>query len=296
MDAPPETCGSQEPFLKVAAHLEGLGYSVPILLAEHKADGLLLLEDFGDGLFARILETKPELEVEAYCSAVDLLIDIARHPLKRGFPSYHHKLQSELSALSLKWYLPAATGSDATGDQIRELRSHVEAGLALVDTENVFMHRDYHAENLIWLPKREGLRRVGIIDFQDGSIGHQAYDLVSLLEDARRDLAEGLPSYLINRYADSTGLAVEQVESELAVVGVQRNLRIIGVFARLAVHDGKRHYLGLLPRVWGHLLHDLSHPVNLQLARFVRKTLPAPTSALLGRLGRARPAVTGRTP
>ena len=143
--------------------------------------------------------------------------------------------------------------------------------------------RDYHAENLIWLPEREGARRAGLLDFQDAWIGHRAYDLVSLLQDARRDVSEETAAACMRHYLDGSGLDAERFEAACAVLGAQRNLRILGVFARLAVTRGNPRYIDLVPRVWHHLERDLAHPALAEVRRIL-DVLPAPTPSVLERL------------
>jgi len=280
MDAPTETCGPLKPFLAASCWLGNRGYSAPGTIACCERDGFLLLEDFGDDLFARIIERRPEVESDIYCAAVDLLVDLAGCPPENGFPRHAHRLQSRLSALALDWYVPAVTGEQVPEGKTRELRRILEDNLESIGTGEVFVHRDYHAENLVWLPQRPGLKRVGILDFQDGSIGHPGYDLVSLLEDARRDLTAGLRQRLLERYCEATGRSLAKVEKDIAVSGAQRNLRILGVFARLAIRDGKTQYPALLPRVWAHLERDLAHRINARLAEFVYRSIPAPNGPL----------------
>jgi hypothetical protein len=144
--------------------------------------------------------------------------------------------------------------------------------------------RDFHAENLVWLPDRAGVARVGLLDFQDAEAGHPAYDLVSLLKDARRDLAPGLEQEMIDRFLSRTGCDPERFAAAYAALGAQRNLRILGVFARLSMHFGKPHYVDLIPRVWAHLTASLRHPALAPLARRVADDLPEPTPDILASL------------
>jgi aminoglycoside/choline kinase family phosphotransferase len=146
---------------------------------------------------------------------------------------------------------------------------------------SVLIQRDYHAENLIWLPERTGAARVGLLDFQDAMAGHPAYDLVSILQDARRDVPPEVEAAMIARYVAATGQDGETFRAAYAVLGVQRNLRILGVFGRLCIMGGKSHYIDLIPRVWGLLLRDLEHPALSPVAGLIRDALPAPGDDIL---------------
>ena len=147
-----------------------------------------------------------------------------------------------------------------------------------------FTLRDYHAENLLWLPDRNGIARVGLLDYQDAMRGHRAYDLVSILQDARRDVPAPLARDMILRYVAQADLDPEPFATAYACLGMQRNMRILGVFARLSMAYGKPHYVDLIPRVWGHLMTALDHPALAEVAPRITDVLPAPTDDLLARL------------
>ena len=284
MDAPPETCEPVDAFVDAAKFLRSIQLSAPAIHGLDRKNGLMLLEDFGDGLIARILEKDSSAEIKIYEIAVDLLADLQSHPPTLNFPAHTPELQGELSALSVSWYRKFAVGAENIEPQSAQIKENIETGIASIQTESVFVHRDYHAENLIWLPEREGQQRVGLLDFQDGSIGHPAYDLVSLLEDARRDVGPGARTRATQKYCEATGKSMDAVNMHLAICGAQRNLRIIGVFARLAIRDRKPWYLDLLPRVWRNLEFDLSHPCNSKLESLVRRIFPAPDPQILDKL------------
>ena len=182
--------------------------------------------------------------------------------------------------LLTEWFLPLALGRAATADEIAEHRALWRAALeSIAGTPHVFVHRDYHAQNLIWMPERDGLARVGLIDFQDAVAGSRAYDLVSLLEDARRDVSPQLAEiatahYLATMHAQGTPVDETQFRAEMAVMAAQRNAKIVGIFARLYKRDGKARYLALLPRVWRHLERDLIHPSLGELRAWYDHTIP----------------------
>jgi N-acetylmuramate 1-kinase len=290
MDAPPERGEDVRPFLRVARHLSRLGLSVPSVLAEEPDDGLLLLEDLGDGLFARICETQPDLEPTLYTAAIDLLLALHRHPVATDFPVYDFACMGDRAALALDWYASGSTAPDTSTRQraafaglVAELCASMAAGPSVVAL------RDFHAENLIWLPGRTGVANVGLLDFQDAALAHPAYDLVSLLQDARREMSSELQGAMIARYLAATNLDRATFDAALACLGAQRNLRILGVFARLCLRDGKPGYLRHVPRVWAHLMEDLAHPALAPLRAEVARLLPEPTPSRLRRIAERCP-------
>jgi hypothetical protein len=285
MDAPPDRGEDVRPFLAVARHLSGLGLSAPAILAEDPAAGFLLIEDLGDDLYARLLARDPGREAELYGSATEVLVALHRQPAPAGLAAYDAATMPPLAALAVDWYLAGAAGAAPDPALHAALCAAVAEALdRLAATPRpVLVLRDYHAENLIWLPGRAGPARVGLLDFQDARAGHPGYDLVSLIEDARRDVAEATRALAVRRYLDATGTAAAGFEAALAALGAQRNLRILGVFARLSMHFAKPGYVDLIPRVWGHLQRDLAHPGLAGVAR-IAAALPPPTPALLQRL------------
>ena len=176
-----------------------------------------------------------------------------------------------------------ALGADAARET-----AFTEAFKPLLDTyvreTPVMILRDYHAENLLWLPARQGPARAGQLDFQDAMLGHPAYDLVSLLQDARRDVSSDVAEAMVRHYCHQTNSNHSDFTTAYHLLGAQRNLRILGVFARLSLMAGKPHYIDLIPRVWAHLMHDLAHPALAPVAALIRADLPEPTPALLQRL------------
>jgi len=190
------------------------------------------------------------------------------------------------------WYC-AGAGRPADATARAAIVAPLEAALAVaaVPARPVPVLRDCHAGNLIWLPARAGPARIGLLDFQDAFAGHPAYDLVSLLDDARRDLPAGLEDDMIARHLAVTGAAPGPFRAAYAALGAQRALRILGIFARLARRDGKAAYLAHLPRVWAGLWRALSHPDLAPLARAADRQLPPPTADLIARLAAPCPSV-----
>jgi aminoglycoside/choline kinase family phosphotransferase len=182
--------------------------------------------------------------------------------------------------LLTEWFMPLALGRAAQVAEIAEHRALWRDALSALPTyPPVFVHRDYHAQNLLWLPERTRALRTGILDFQDAVAGKKSYDLVSLLEDARRDVDPELALAMTERYLlamRSLGLAFDRDahRAEMAVTAAQRNAKIVGIFARLSKRDGKPRYLTYLPRVWGYLERDLAHPSLARLRTWYDRVIP----------------------
>ncbi len=284
MDAPIKSCGSLEPFIRISEYLTDHGFSAPKIIARDLSRGFLILEDLGDNLFSSLLMNNPEMEMEIYLVALDILITLREKALPANIPAYTPKIQGELATLSLTWYAQNILEDEIPKKDVTYLTTLVSDAIADLNEKQVFVHRDYHAENLLWLPERTGLKKTGIIDFQDGSSGQTSYDLVSLVEDARRDISKQLKDKLLKRYAELTGDSLSAVEKGVAISGIQRNLRIIGVFARLAIRDSKSWYVDYIPRVWNYLMSDLEVAKKGDLTSFVMNTLPKPSPRNLERL------------
>ncbi|MBN8632942.1 MAG: phosphotransferase, partial [Rhodobacterales bacterium] len=165
---------------------------------------------------------------------------------------------------------------------------------AHADGPRVLILRDYHAENLLWLPGRVGLARVGLLDFQLGQLGQPGYDLVSLLQDARRDVAPGTEAAMVARFAAASGSDPGDFRAHYATLGAQRALRIIGVFVRLGLAAGKPQYLRLIPRVWDQLQRNLAHPALADLRCICDRVLPVPTPDLLQKIASQCPTIPSR--
>jgi aminoglycoside/choline kinase family phosphotransferase len=295
MDAPPRFGEDVRPFVAMTDWLRQRGLSAPAIAAADTARGLLLLEDLGDDLFTRLLAATPEREPALYAAAVDLLAELAVVPAPEmlgpedcrvDLPPYDRAVLAREAALVREWWIPAATGAAPAPDLAAEFDALVRDATTAVETvRDVVVLRDYHADNLIWLPRRRGSARVGLLDYQDALSGHAAYDLVSLLEDARRDTPRELNEAMILRFLKRCS-ALEPVafRAAYAALGAQRNLKITGIFARLAIRDGKPRYLDLIPRVWSHLARDLAHPSLAPLAAWVARHVPAPEPATLARV------------
>ncbi len=295
MDAPEERGEDVRPFMAVTEHLRGRGLSAPEIIAADPANSFLLLEDLGDDLFARVCAANPGAEPELYAAAVDVLAFLgeAAPPARMGDfapPPYDAAMLAREAMLALDWWRPAATGAAPPAEMQAEFAGLLaEAFADVAASRGTLVLRDYHAENLLWLPDREALAKVGLLDYQGVMIGHPAYDLASLLEDARRDTAPDLRAAMIDRFLAALGPPEAEFRAGYAALAAQRNLKIVGLFARLWLRDGKPGYLRLIPRVWDHLTRDLAHPALAPLGRFVAAHLPEPDAARLARV-RARRA------
>lgn len=280
MDAPADRGEDVRPFVEIASWLTDAGFSAPRIYASDPDQGLLLLEDLGDALYARVVPEQPELEETLYANATDVLVALHRVDPPPGLAPYTIPEMTELAALAYDWYLAAARAPDEDA-KARFAPAMSDALTTHAPQQDVLIQRDYHSENLLWLPGREGMARVGLLDFQDAMLGHRAYDLVSLLQDARRDVPTDIETEMRHRYVAAAGLDEDAFDAAYHTLGTQRNLRILGVFARLCVRDGKTHYLDLIPRVWDLLQRDLAHPALADLSDIVTATLPAPDAPLL---------------
>jgi len=251
MDAPPATCGSVSPFLRISRHLAGLGLSAPRVLAADEPAGLILLEDLGNDDYVRVLEGGKAPEQTLYLAALDALAAMQAAPPPAGLAVWNAAHMADLTRPAFEEGPGGRAGFDRWASELADALQGVCAA------PPVFCHRDFHAGNLFWLPDRPGPARVGIIDHQDAFPGPRAYDLVSLLTDARRDLSPGLPDRLVRRWLDLTGGDAADLERDMAVLAVQRTLRVHGVLTRLS-RTGRPHYGAFLPRIRGHLSRALA--------------------------------------
>ncbi|MDE9450123.1 phosphotransferase [Aliiroseovarius sp. Z3] len=278
MDAPTDRNGSSAPFLSVARYLTKAGLSAPDIFAQDLEAGFLLLEDLGDALFASVITKDAAQEQPLYEAAVHVICRLHEHP-NPNLPLYGPTQMAQATDLAFLYYrtTPTRTLTHNARRAIDQLNEH----LSQFDEFNCVSLRDFHAENLIWLPDRIADARVGLLDFQDAVRTHPAYDLMSLIRDARRDVSPNLEDHLISKFCQIKGYDEVSFRAEAALISAQRNLRILGIFARLSRVMMKPHYVNLIPRVWAHLQTDLSHPSLAKLSATLTPLLNPPTPTFL---------------
>ena len=277
-----------KPFIALATGLRERGFSAPQIYAADIEHGFVVLEDLGNDLF---VQGDPPAPIEArYTVAVDALLSFHGYevvdtlPVADGIdykiPRYDFDAFLIEAELLLDWYLPklGVTLSDSRRD--RYLSSWREALQPVVDAVPSWVLRDFHSPNLLWLPQREGVARIGLLDFQDAVMGAGAYDLASLLQDARVDVPEMTEIALLSRYTRARLKAEPGFDAPgfvrlYSTLAAQRASKILGIFARLERRDGKPQYLRHMPRVWAYLQRALAHPSLTQLNAWYRVNVPA---------------------
>ncbi|MBX9828252.1 MAG: tRNA (adenosine(37)-N6)-threonylcarbamoyltransferase complex ATPase subunit type 1 TsaE [Xanthobacteraceae bacterium] len=277
------------PFVAMANGLRQLGFSAPQIYEAEIADGLLLIEDLGA---EPVVTGDPPAPIhERYAAAVDVLITLHDQKVPAGvrvapnvahrLPAYDMDAQLIEAELLLDWYLPHHRV--AVTEEMRATYANLwhEALQAVMDSKATWVLRDYHSPNLIWLPERKGVAQVGLLDFQDAVIGPAAYDLASLLQDARVDVPELLEVELLGNYVKQRAAGDPEFEPAnfirvYATVAAQRASKILGIFARLNRRDGKPQYLRHIPRVWGYLQRSLAHPSLVALKDWYTEHVPVP--------------------
>ena len=278
MHAPPPQEDPQ-PFLSVANWLSEFGLRAPHIYASAPREGWVLPEDFGDNRMRDWLDVHPEGEDAAYRAAIDALVELHKKP-PGPFDPYDLEVYHREADLLTEWYAPAME-LDVDAEAYRKAWDAALGPMLARQRPGVTVLRDYHAENIMLLgDPREGAEQ-GLIDFQDALVGHPAYDLVSLLQDARRDVSEDLERAMIDRYLGAVD-ADPHFEADYARLGAQRNAKIVGIFTRLYKRDGKRRYLDFIPRVWKAMERDLDHPALEPVARWFDANIPDDLRAKLG--------------
>ncbi len=270
MHAPPPH-EDPRPFLHVAGWLEEKGLRAPHIFAQDAAAGWVLTEDFGDQRMKEWLDDHPSDEEDTYARAIDTLVRLRRLP-PGPFAPYDLTTYLREVMLLVEWYCPAmgltidAGGyADAWRAVLRPLLERQEPGVTVL--------RDYHAENIMLIEPGKLAGEQGLIDFQDALVGHPSYDLVSLLQDARRDVPPEIEHAMLARYRAAAEPG-EHFEADYARLGAQRNAKIVGIFTRLAKRDGKARYLAMIPRVWGAMERDLRHEALKPVADWFAANIP----------------------
>lgn len=279
MYIPKEEIQSFDAFRKIASYLTGLGLSAPAVFSADPRLGLMVIEDYGDGLVSKLAQTSAKTEADLYVHAEGVLSKLAK--------------TGAMAGLKLMTPMGMADMVDIAYDQLPQdhpvqvdrrdfLAKLAQLCMWKLRGTPVTILRDFHADNLIWLPDRDGVRRIGLLDFQDALIGPLGYDLASLIDDARRSIPEGLRSDLIKRHAKTLSIGVEDLELRVALISVQRNLRILGIFSRLARDKGKTRYLEHMPRVAALVLRAVEHAeldhIREPVTRLVQAHVPEVTA------------------
>lgn len=275
MDAPQPANPPQTAFVDIARWLAQAGFSAPEMIAADIESGLLLCEDLGDAVFSDEFDAGRLREDTAFSAVADMLQELHQHTPMPGLPVYTPQSMADMIAPLFDHYMPQDRRKPEAEEQIKQALATILAQTWLGDP--VIILRDFHAGNLIWLPEREGHKSVGLLDFQDAAVGHAAYDLVSMLFDIRREINPDLAERIIRDFATACDLPQDSFRAACAAQSVQRNLRILGIFARLATDLGKTGYLKWQPAVWARLMADLEHPVMAPLKDLIRGYVPAPS-------------------
>ena len=276
MDAPPPE-EDPKPFLHIAEYLARHDMRAPQILSAAPDHGLVLLEDFGERRMREYVDAHPHHERAVYMAAIDALVRLHRLPPAKC-PAYDMDFYQNELAVFTQWYCEARS-LDVNAAQYRDIWRHALAPVLAQQTPGVTVLRDYHAENIMLLDDGQGL-----LDFQDALIGHPAYDLVSLLQDARRDVSETLEAEMRDYYQQAAR-PLQTFDDAYAILGAQRNLKIVGIFVRLWKRDHKPRYLAMIPRVWAALERDLQHPALADVQGWFGRNIPDDLRDPAGTLG-----------
>ena len=278
MDADPHLGEDVGSFININHVLREFKLNVPEIFTIDKENGFLLLEDLGENIFSQILNS--ENEEQLYKQAIDVLVEIYKKDLNK-FSNFTflekysvEKLQDE-SQLFIEWYLKKYLKINIKDTDIKDFKDIINKIFNNLDTKfEKLVLRDYHVDNLILQKSKLGLKKVGILDFQDAVLGSSSYDLISIIEDVRRPISKDLKNILIKYFIDSTGYDPNQLEKELAFYSVQRNLKILGIFSRLNLRDNKSKYMGYNDNAWKYIESNLNNPTMSDLKVWLKKILP----------------------
>lgn len=272
MDCPPTYCGV-EPFVDIANYLTSQGFSAPEIFHSDIQRGFLIIEDFGIlNLKTYINDASENLTQTTYESVVDLLVLLQNKTPPKNLKIYNNEMLLTELNLFINYYAPYVLKRNLTDEGIEEYKAIWQD---ILNQQAIFndslVLRDYHVENTMYLEKRHGLKKLGLLDFQDAVIGSPIYDLVSILEDARIEVPRELALSLVKRFTEQKNLDSDLVLKNYHILGAQRNSRILGVFVRKFIRDQNDNYLKYIPLVRKYLSYDLSHPVMSKLSYFLNK-------------------------
>jgi len=254
-----------EPFIKIAGHLRALGLHAPEVHFKDIPNGLLVLDDFGDDTYTRLFDKGSDPK-HLYELAVDVLVHLHKHPQRSAIdlPKYGDDQLVNETMLLLDWYYPKLTGKQPTAEMKDSFAAvWKELFKKFPKDQETLVLRDYHVDNLMLVSGEKGLQGCGLLDFQDALIGQFSYDLMSLLEDARRDVPQALRQHLYDRYMQGMGAGFDRTAFDYSfrVLAAQRHAKVLGIFVRLFVRDGKDRYLQFIPHVHKLFIQSLDNPV-----------------------------------
>lgn len=265
------------PFIKIDEFLIENGFSAPKIFAKDEKNGFLLLEDFGDNSYSKALikNNSKDFEFELYQDACNCLIEIQKKQIPEDILSYNNLVLMKEVMIFIDWYLPLKKKMICLQDKACFKMLFLEL-FDLLDKENqTTVLRDYHADNLMVLEDKNGYKKVGLLDFQDALIGSKAYDLVSLLEDARRDVDEENRKKLFDFFVENSGVNKEKFIRDYEILSLQRNIKILGIFARMSLRGGRHNYLELIPRVTKFIENRIfsNNPIFSEIGEFLKRFL-----------------------
>lgn len=273
-----------EAFVAIANFLRSIGFSTPEIYSSDCENGVAIIEDLGNDLYAEILKADPKQENELYTEAGLLLAKLHNTEIPNQMDSPIEPwpiLDFDALALSVNIdlfvnWVPKFLGlEDYSQDALAawaEIRSNLVG--QILTHPRAFTLRDYHAENMLWLPERDGLGRIGLLDFQDAVLGYRAWDFSMLLHDARRDVSKNAHEAAIKAYVNANGFNEAQLRNEIDLQGAANILRIIGIFSRLVYRDKKEKYRAFMPRMVGHLNEVLQNPALSRLKNWIDEFAP----------------------
>jgi aminoglycoside/choline kinase family phosphotransferase len=274
MQIPPDAAENPKDIIRLTQHLRGIGLGAPEILAINPTQTLMITEDLGERRFADEFIATPQLQFERYISAVDMLAHLRLHGGDIEVPLGDPETLAAMIDPVFQYYCVTAIPDRQRQDLTTHLYQILKQNLTGKMTLSL---RDCHAENLIWAGHKSGIAKVGIIDFQDAFLTHPAYDLVSLLYDVRRDIAPDLRAKMVEHYIQKTQDDLDQFGAAMHAINVQRNLRILGVFAKLA-KQGRPHYLAWADRTWRYIQEGLTHQTLAPLGNTIHALIPEPTA------------------
>jgi aminoglycoside/choline kinase family phosphotransferase len=278
MDADPTLVDDLDAFINIDNLLISLNLNAPKIYSIDRENGFLLLEDLGDNLFSKVLNTNNEESL--YKKAIDILIylherninQFSKNNLVENYSD--EKLISE-SELFVDWYIKSYLNININKNQINEFKEIFSKIITTLNLKyNTLVLRDFHVDNLVFQHSKSGLHQVGLLDFQDAVLGQSSYDLISLIEDVRRPISSELKTSLIKHFIDATGYDSMQLDNEMAFYSVQRNLKILGIFCRLSIRDQKSQYMKFNDNAWQFINNNLKNPIMIDIYKWLKLNLP----------------------